>query len=487
MGKFNNSSTVASPKKQKQIPNTINQAGGLAFTLDDQLQLVALLAASFTQQQAYSSGSDQIQRMVELGKKVDPLFAAKAAIYARDKMNMRSITHVLAATIGSVAKGLPWTKNFFDKIVVRPDDMIEIIGFSKSHFGKHLPAAMKKGFAKAFSRFDDYRLRKYRGTGSLTLVDVARLVHPKGIDGSPVHKLIYDKLPLADTWETKVSAAGSDASAKTDAWADLLKEKKLGYMALLRNLRNILNTGDGGLIGLACEQLIDPGRIAKSRLLPFRFYSAFRELSNEPNSRLVIDAISKACDISLGNLTAQFEGSTLVAVDTSGSMGQPVGGGKLSCMEAGLLFGSAVYKAIPDSDIMIWADDSRTVNQISDMPVIGLTQGLLGHSSGVVGHGTNIDSIFQRATKKYDRICIMTDMQSWRHKGTASFEHYKREFKANPWIHWFDLSGAGSAVLPVDGSKCSFIPGFSDKVIDLLAKVEEDPRAMITEIEAIEL
>lgn len=488
MSNFANSATVRSPKKQKQTPNTVNQAGGSAFKLSDQLQLVTLLATSFCQNQYYTSANDQIKRITELGAKVDPLFAAKLAVYARDQLNMRSATHVLAATVGATAKGQIWTKSFFDKVVLRPDDMIEIIAFFKSHFGKSIPSAMKKGFAKAFGRMDEYKLRKYRGNGAITLVDVARLCHPKGGKDSPVGKLIYDKLPLAETWETKVSAAGSNAEAKTEAFGSLIREEKMGYMALLRNMRNILKTGDEEVITLACAQLMSPPRIKKSRLLPFRFYSAYKELSKEDNSRQVLTAISTACDFSLDNLAAQFEGNTLIAVDTSGSMGSPVAKGDMSCQEAGMLFGSAVYRAIPNSDIMIWADGAAMVNMPDNIPLIPMVESINSRANGQVGHGTNVDAVFQGAgKKKYDRIVIMSDMQSYLHNGNTALNAYKTRTKSDPWIHWFDLRGCGNTVLPWDGKKVSFIPGFSDKVLDILAYAENDPQAMITEIGKIEL
>ena len=80
---------------------------------------------------------------------------AKAGIYARTKFGMRSISHALAGEIAKKVKGEKWTKNFFDKIVYRPDEMTEILAYyyATNGNGKE-PNALKKGFAKAFTRID---------------------------------------------------------------------------------------------------------------------------------------------------------------------------------------------------------------------------------------------------------------------------------------------------------------------------------------------
>lgn len=63
-----------------------------------------------------------------------------------------------------------------EKIVFRPDDMMEIIAYYKAKSGKTLPNAMKKGFALAFDKFDGYQIAKYRGENkAVKLVDVVNL------------------------------------------------------------------------------------------------------------------------------------------------------------------------------------------------------------------------------------------------------------------------------------------------------------------------
>ena len=156
MSKFN-TATVGSTK-------TTNLAGGVAFRQSDKVELVSHLLTSFVEDQYYRSKDEGLNRLRELilGQK-DKKFAAKAAVYARNEFGMRSVSHAAAAEIANEVKGESWTKNFLDLVVRRPDDMTEILAYYKNVFGEDapIPNSMKKGFAKALLRFDEYQLKKY--------------------------------------------------------------------------------------------------------------------------------------------------------------------------------------------------------------------------------------------------------------------------------------------------------------------------------------
>jgi hypothetical protein len=404
---------------------------------------------------------------------------------------MRSITHVCAASMARILGGKDWAAKFYDKIVVRPDDAIEIAAFYAANMAeesegkrKKYPAAMKKGFAKALVRFDEYQLRKYKGqAGRFNLVDVMRIAHAKG---PLMDKLSKGELSLANTWETRLSS-GEDKAA---VWSDLLKEGKLGYMALLKNLRNISSDCDEATQALALEQLVDPARIAKSRVLPFRFYTAYKTLQKEgAGNRDVLAAISEACDKSCGNIAQIFEGPTLVAVDTSGSMGSPCAGSRvLTCMEAGLLFGAAIYKAIPNSDIMVWADRAEVIGINPRMPLVDIAE-VARRESGRVGYGTNMGSIFENADKArgYARFVIFSDMNSW--YGDPP-ELARRRYGGTPWVHTFNLASDTTSqfdLVDMRKNKATRLSGFSEKILTMISSVEEDPEVMLKAIEAVEL
>ena len=138
MGKFN-------AVKQTKSTKTVNLAGGEAYAQSAELELVSILLTSFVQDQFYKSAGDTMKTLANLLNKVDPKFAAKAAIYARNEFGMRSITHVLAVEVAKYISGKEWGKKFFSEVVRRPDDMTEIVAyyFGKNK-GKALPNSLKK-------------------------------------------------------------------------------------------------------------------------------------------------------------------------------------------------------------------------------------------------------------------------------------------------------------------------------------------------------
>lgn len=466
---------------------TKNLAGGEAYSESAKLELTSLVLTNLLTDQFYRKADDAQKRLAELVKETAPLFAAKAAVYARNEFGMRSISHVVAGEVARYESGAPWKRDFYSSIVRRPDDITEILAYWKANHGKKLPSAMKYGLSRAFDKFDGYQLAKYKGEGrGIKLVDAVNLLHPKGTEknGEALGLLVKGDLKNLETWEAKLSAAGKDDEEKEGAWRGLLESKRLGYMALLKNLRNIMQQAPD-LTGLACEQLVDEKAIKKSLVFPFRFITAMREIEKIPGSQQVLRALSTAANISIQNVP-QLSGTTLVAVDVSASMGAPVGGNKeTSCMDVAIMFGAAL--AQKGADVLVFTDDAKYV-MLRGQDLFG---DIATITSKVKSAGTNFHAIFQAATRGYDNIVILSDMQAWmvsKSYTTAgnpkeAFKAYREKYQCNPRIFSFDLTGLGTLQFPEDNVYA--LAGFSDKAFDLMKLLEEDRHAMVRRIEEV--
>lgn len=493
---------------------TTNIAGGEALQESPELELVSILLTSFVQDKYYASADEQMARLRTLLAHVDPMFAAQAAVYARTKFGMRSISHVLTGELcraqsdrmyielkklqhvnglrqgnGKAHRALDlaneWFKDFINAVVYRPDDILEITAYYWNKAGGtkgKLTASMRNGFTAALRRFDEYRLAKYRGDGkAVSMVDIVNLSHPKGV--TQLAKLMKGELKNTETWEAKLTEVGKKAeteeekvSMKADAWKEMLTEGKLGYFALLRNLRNIMQQAPE-CVDMACEQLVNEKAIRGSLVLPFRFTTAMNELQQLPNNRKIMDALSTAVDISVGNIP-ELPGRTLIAIDDSGSMdGQPR---KISS-----LFGAALYKR-SNSDIIMFNSDARYVNLAPSDSVLALASQLYTQfKSG----GTDFKPIFAamtRAKQVYDRVIILSDMQAWMGHNCprAAFTHYKVMTDAKPKIYTIDLAGHGTLQFPERDVYC--LAGFSEKIFDLMGKLEQDQNALVNEIKKVQ-
>ncbi len=467
---------------------TTNVAGGKAYSQTPELELISLLATSFANDQFYKSATQQFDRLKELIRLCDKKFVAQAAVYARTQFGMRSITHVVASELAKHIGGEKWAKDFYTAIVYRPDDMMEILAYHSSMNGK-IPNSIKKGFAKAFDKFDKYSLAKYRGEGKgYKLIDVVNLVHPIPTEknGEAIQALVKGELKSFDTWESELSKAGQVASNdeekaefKQDVWVKLIKEKKIGYFALLRNLRNIIEQAPS-VINEAIEMLTNEVLIKKSLVLPFRFLTAFEEVQKLTDGKIVRDvlmALNRAVDISINNVP-KFDGETLVVLDVSGSMAMNAKGFK-SPHVIGSLFSAVLIKS-NNADFMVFSDNAqyRNVNPMDSTITIS-------NSIRFASGGTNFLSIFQTANKKYDRVVILSDMQGWMGGNTpvASFNAYKTKTGANPFIYSFDLNNYGSMQFPETNVFC--LAGFSDKVFDIMSLMEQDKSALINTIKKV--
>ncbi len=491
-------------KNKINKPNTINLAGGQAHQMSDKLELVTILLTSFLDKQYYRNENAAAKRLTQLVAKIpDKQFIAKAALYARREAGMRSVSHLIAGEIAHNVKGEEWTKRFFDRVVFRVDDVLEILAYYLAVYGKPLPNSLKKGLGQALTRFDDYQLAKYRrGSASLNLVDAVNLVHPPHTPA--IRRLIDGSLAPAGTWETKLTQAGQTAESDKDkaeqkgaVWTELIRERRIGYFALLRNLRNILVQAPE-MIDEAITLLTDKTLIRRSLVMPFRYRAALDAIEDAPAldqpvlkaaidrvfkggadiralRQKVITALNVAVDHSLNNVP-RFKGRTLIAMDCSGSMiGKP--------MKVGSLFSAVLYK-VNDADLMLFSGDARYVTYNRDDATLTIAQRI---EDSAEWSGTNFHSIFERARTAYDRVIILSDMQAWMNHWTpvVPFERFVKKTGKRPHVYSFDLAGYGSIQFPEN--KVYTLSGFSDKTMETLRFLEQDKSALIHEIEKIEL
>ncbi len=485
-------------KFNKQSTNqTVNFAGGKAYKESHKLELASILLTSFVADQYYESANDRTNRLKNVIAKVNPLFVAKAAVYTRQEFGLRSISHVAAGELAQYVSGQTWGRSFYKSVVKRPDDITEILSYYLGRYGKKMPHAMVRGLGSAFDKFDEYQLAKYRMQNKeVKLVDAVNLLHPKPTtrNGDALKKLISGDLVSRGTWEADLTKAGQ--TAKTDdekqenkkkVWVDLVTSGKIGYFALLRNLRNILDQAPD-LIPEVIKMLTDRKRIKRSLVLPFRYVSAIDAING---NQQIISAINKAVDISCDNVP-KFDGKTLVAIDYSGSMGEKITDKKGQAT----LFGIVMAKS-NDADIIIFGSRAQYVPINRDDSTLSIIERFLSYNTGWdgkskydIGHGTNFNEIFLQADKKYDRIFIFSDMQGWEESSDyydcgnpkKAFSKYKKDFNIDPFIYSFDLSGYGTLMFPKNKVFC--LTGLSEKVFDMAKLMEQDKQALINTIEA---
>lgn len=251
--------------------------------------------------------------------------------------------------------------------------------------------------------------------------------------------------------------------------------KVRNYMAILRNLRNIIEAGvDEKHMDKVLRAIADPIAVRKSKQLPFRFLSAYKSVDGHGSK--VLDVLETAVDASIDNLP-KLPGTTVIAVDVSGSMGSKISAkSDVTCSEIALLLGF-IANRICDNAIAL-AFDTSVYNITA--PTRG---GVLYNATHTHAHGggTNMSLPFETMLQKHincDRVIILSDNEvnsgyTWYRNKTvqALADEYRRKSGNDIWVHAIDLQGYGTQQF--HGTKTNIIAGWSEKVFDFIRLAEQ--------------
>lgn len=513
MGRYNKTTTATA------TPTVATHQGGLGYKYDPKSELIAILATGLDNT-FYEKVTDREKRLTEVLSEVaqkDPIFAAKALVYYRSVVGQRTVTHYGAVQMAKILAGKPIASRFFSKrdrkvnkggIIYRLDDMLEISAcyFAKNP-GKPLTNAMKKGFKDALENADEYELAKYQAKShNVSLVDLVNLVHPKPSEKmKPVfEKLMKGELKQFNTVEDKNTKAGQVVAAKIkageitaeaavkelqeakeDNYAELIKNRKIGYLALLRNLRNILkNTNNKELIKEACSLLTDEKLIKQSLVFPHQIDLALEIMLQEfsvSQMKEFATALNTAYELSIPNLSELFPaGKTAVVFDSSGSMTTRIKltnnkVGSTSAKEKAALIAATLAKGI-GADVYTFADTCHGFKFNPTDSVNSIKSHLINNARA--GGGTYFGTIFNKIGDKYDRVFVISDMQGADELNRNSYKHIH--------IYSINIVGYGTTMFK-PGNKVYSIYGYNSDIYELVKTVEIDPKALIAAIEAIEI
>jgi hypothetical protein len=343
---------------------------------------------------------------VQIEKAVSECDATAALLIAsltRNEGNIRHAPLAVVATLHKQGRLAAEHVPLISQILKRADEPGELLSLIKKDLkGKKLvlSSALKRAIGDALNRFDGYQLGKYKGAkADFSLRDVIRLTHPKPEtpEQSELFSQVLDgTLPIPDTWETQLSA-GKD---KREVFTRLLQEGKLGYLALLRNLRNMSQAG-------VSADLVRSAILARrgaSRVLPFRYIAAAR---HAPQFEPELDSalITAVKDM------AQFSGRTLILVDVSGSMADPLSSkSDLSRMDA-----AATLAAVFPGEKIVYSFSEREIRIPSRVGMSGVEKIISSQEHSGTYLGRSLRSAvkkLQDSGESFDRVVVITDEQA---------------------------------------------------------------------------
>ena len=490
--------------KTKKIVS--NYEGSKAFKMTPEYELYSAVVTTGLNNSFYEKGNNRLERIQSLIKKCSPEFVGKLAIYARNTMYMRTVPLVLSVELAKENSGQSIVSKTVNGVVQRADEIAELLAYyqlANKRTGtkklNRLSKQIQKGLILSFNKFDEYQFAKYNTAAEVKLKDALFLVHPKAKDENQqtiFNKIATDTLAIPYTWETELSALGQtkfeNEKAKQIAfaqkWEALIESKKLGYMALLRNLRNILEANvSANHVQAVCNYLANAEAVTKSKQLPFRFLAAYRELKEVKSkyTSYILDALENAVTQSAINIKG-FDLSTSVVIgcDVSGSMQKTISAkSKIMLYDIGLMLGMLMQSKCKNVVSGMFGDKWKIINMpkrsvLSNVNEYYKREGEVGYSTN--GYLVIEDLILRREIT--DKVMLFTDVQLWNSNGTFhSFEKSWKNYKKiapNARLYLFDLAGLGNTPIEIKENDVYLIAGWSDKVFDVLDALENSGNAI---------
>ncbi len=373
--------------------------GGKAMRQRPELELRRAVATCLLWEDAfYERGSDIAERIAALCEKVPAEMIADLAVRAREELYLRHAPLFLARQLARLHRGRV-VGDTIARVILRADELAEFLAIYWKDRRQPLSAQVKRGLAEAFRKFDAYGLAKYDRDGAVKLRDVLFLSHAKPRDETQAtlwKRLVDGELEPPDTWEVALSK-GAD---KRETFTRLLKEHKLGYLALLRNLRNMEQAGvDATLVR---EALVGWAR-RENRILPFQFVAAYRTALE------VADALEQAMAKSIG--VEPLGGSTVLVIDVSGSMNAALSRrSMLSRIDAAAALAILLREITPQVRVFTFSDELKEVPNLRGFGLLEAIYQSQPHSATWLGKALTALKAMKRVAP--DRMIVVTDEQA---------------------------------------------------------------------------
>lgn len=472
-------------KFNKNISNQMvdSYEGGKVFEKDPLEEWMNVLFSSYLTDKFYESENTQTTRFIELTNKIiakyGASFAAKAAVFARKELGMRSVSQLTAAILNG--KQFDNKRHFFKSIVNRPDDVAEICAAIEAFDAKRSHAAVR-GFGDYLSSLGDYQIGKYKMKGKqYNMFDLINITHAHS---ESIDKYKARTLEAPDTWEVKISTSEN----KDQEWRRLIQEGKLGYLALIRNLNNILEALDPNKTGrfddtiitnYLIPQITNVDKIHKSMVFPYQIYTAYCNLNIR--NFIVMDALEKAFRVSCDNMP-KFAGKTAIVLDVSGSMDSRISPKSvISLKEVGACYGIAIWLNNPDVDIVKFGDYAKSVKLNPLDNAFSCIEKLVANEG--CGYGTDVAPAYENFLNHnfYDRIFLISDMQimtnysgwyTYSDSGKTCFNKYCAKYGNHTHMYSFDLASYHTQTDNPDNPKVHLMTSLTDKVISMVPYVE---------------
>jgi 60 kDa SS-A/Ro ribonucleoprotein len=480
--------------------DTVNEAGGKAFAFTPKHALAQYATTGCLNGTFYADAETQLQRVLELASAVGPEFAAKVAVYGRERGHMKDMPALLCAALSVLdAEKL---KAVFPRVCDDGKMLRNFVQIVRSGAvgRKSLGTVPKKLVQRWLETRTDEQLFRATVGQSPSLADLVKMVHPR--PASPQRAAFYgwllgrehDAAALPECVKAFESFKRGETKEVPDVPFQMLTALPLGpaeWTAIARRApwqmtRMNLNTfarhgvfSDRQVTQLVAARLREPASVRKARVFPYQLMVAHTQVDAAVPAE-VREALQDAMEVALENVPA-ITGRVVVCPDVSGSMQSPVTGHRkgsttaVRCIEVAALVAAALVRKNRDADVLPFSDDVVPVRLNPRDSVMTNAKVLASLPSG----GTNCSAPLCRLNRQRasaDLVVLVSDNMSWldAHGGgrsTATMAEWATFRRRNPQARLvcLDLQPYGSTQAQ-EREDILNVGGFSDAVFGILAQ-----------------
>ncbi|WP_326837425.1 TROVE domain-containing protein [Amycolatopsis rhabdoformis] len=504
-----------SPISSEAVASGRTHEGAPGYARDVWSELFLLAVTNLVGEHTfYESATQRDTRYAELVRAAtlaDPEWTARLLAWLRRDANLRTAALVGAAEFAAARReaGLEGlSRQVVASVLQRADEPGELLAYWTGVHGRTVPKPVKRGIADAAQRLytESSALKWDSDARGFRFADVLGLTHPnpreqwqsalfehlldvrfhaerelpaelgtltahRALMAWPVQRrreLMASGTATAElrragmTWESLAGWLQGPLTAA--AWEAMIPS--MGYMALLRNLRNFDQAGVSDEVAQAvAARLADPEQVARSKQLPMRFLSAYRAA---PSLRWAW-ALEQAITLSLANVP-QLPGRTLVLVDTSYSMHAPFSrDGSLMRWDAAAVFGLALGLRCAKADVVTFAFDSQEFPLRQRESLLKAVERWRG-GGYFLGGGTDTARAVRRHLRGHDRVVILTDEQ-------ATGGNVGQAVPADVPLYTWNLAGYERGHAPSGGRNRHTFGGLTDQAFRMIPLLEAGQNA----------
>lgn len=499
-------STKGKSVKSVKPANTVNNAGGVAYSLSDKAALAQLAMTGCFNGTFYVSAKNQLEQVLELANKLPVEYVAKLAVYSRQQGLMKDMPAVLAAVVASKDSDL--LTKIFPQVIDNPKMVRNFVQVLRSGATgrKSLGTRPKKLVQEYLDSLTDEQLFKADVGNDPSLPDIIKMIHPR--PATKKRSALYgyllgkeyskrDLCKLVKEFEAFKADMSNDIPNVPFQMLTALPLTDVHWKSIAQNAtwtqtRMNLNTfarhnvlKDNTLVSALAERLSDVEQVKKAKAFPYQLFSAFLNVDSDVPPKLSV-ALQKAADASLDNIPSfeNVNGNIYIFVDTSGSMQSPATGyngsatSKMRCVDVAALMASSVMRK-NENVVLIPFDNNVHKHNLNPMDSIMTNAQKLAKYGGGGTSCSEPMRFVNSQNGKGDLVIYVSDNESWMDKnntwrGTQTMEEWTKFKKRNPNAKLVCIDITPNVhTQAYDRDDILNVGGFSDQVFDVIGKFIE--------------